>query len=107
MFWLKLYAYRQLCDLGFVSLLPTESCDNTSETNSTQFQSDMIDNGLSNFPLFLNYIHKHLDRLTIRAGTGNELFKKKNLKCLLVSVIQRSQELCLDIFNNSAFEMAR
>ncbi|CAF3321626.1 unnamed protein product [Rotaria socialis] len=83
--------FKQLFDLGFVSLVPTESCDETSEASSTQFQSDIIDNGLSNFPLFLNYIRKHLDRLTIRA----------------VSNLQCSQELCLDIFNDSAFEMAR
>ncbi|CAF4287462.1 unnamed protein product [Rotaria sp. Silwood2] len=84
-------AFRQLCELGFVSLLSTESCDNTSETSSSLFQSDMIDNGLSNFTLFLNYIDKHVDRLTIHA----------------VNILQSSQELCLDVFNDSAFEMAR
>jgi hypothetical protein len=39
-----------------------------SETNLSLFQSDVIDNGLSNFTAFLNYIRKHIDRLTIRAG---------------------------------------
>ena len=59
---------RQLCDLGFLSLLPPESCDNTSETISSIFQSDMIDNGLTNFQQFSSYIRKHIDRLTVRAG---------------------------------------
>jgi hypothetical protein len=45
-----------------------------SETNLSLFQSDVIDNGLSNFTAFLNYIRKHIDRLTIRAG------KPKNKK---------------------------
>ncbi|CAF1657585.1 unnamed protein product, partial [Adineta ricciae] len=49
------------------------------------------DNGLSNFSSFLNYIRKHIDRLTIQA----------------VTIIQRSHELCLDLFNDSAFDMAR
>ncbi|CAF3948118.1 unnamed protein product, partial [Rotaria sp. Silwood2] len=80
----------QLCDLGFLSLLSSESNDNTSDTTPL-FQSDMIDNGLLNFSLFLNYILKHIDRLTIRA----------------VSILQRSHELCLDLFNDSAFDMAR
>ncbi|CAF3663260.1 unnamed protein product [Rotaria sp. Silwood1] len=83
--------FRQLCELGFVSLLPPESCDNTSEISSSLLQSDMIDNGLSNPSLFLNYIRKHVDGLAIRA----------------VSILQCSQELCLDVFNDSAFEMAR
>ncbi|CAF0740833.1 unnamed protein product [Adineta steineri] len=83
--------FRQLCDLGFLSLLTTENCEQTPEVNLSKFQSDMIDNGFSNFPLFLNYIKKHLNRLTIRA----------------VSIIQRSHELCLDLFNDSAFDMAR
>ena len=61
---MKFYSFRQLCDLGFLSLLSTESADNTTPL----FQSDMIDNGLVNFTLFLNYIRKHIDRLTIRAG---------------------------------------
>ncbi|CAF3643017.1 unnamed protein product [Rotaria sordida] len=83
--------FRQLCELGFLSFLTPESCDSTSEINSSLFQSDMIDNGLSNFSLFLNYIRKHVDRLTLRA----------------VNILQHSQELCLDVFNDSAFEMAR
>jgi hypothetical protein len=61
------FIFRQLCDLGFLSLLSTESADNTSYTTPL-FQSDMIDNGLVNFTHFLNYIRKHVDRLTIRAG---------------------------------------
>jgi receptor-interacting serine/threonine-protein kinase 5 len=83
--------FRQLCDLGFLSLLPPESCDNTSETTSSIFQSDMIDNGLTNFSQLLNYIRKHIDRLTIRA----------------VGILQQSHEHCLDLFNDSAFDMAR
>ncbi|CAF4534734.1 unnamed protein product [Rotaria socialis] len=51
----------------------------------------MIDNGLINFTHFLNYILKHIDRLMIRA----------------VSILQRSHEICLDLFNDSAFDMAR
>ncbi|CAF1021984.1 unnamed protein product [Rotaria sordida] len=82
--------FRQLCDLGFLSFLNTESTDNTSDTTPL-FQSDMIDNGLTNFTLFLNYVLKHIDRLTIRA----------------VGILQRSHELCLDLFNDSAFDMAR
>ncbi|CAF1448572.1 unnamed protein product [Rotaria sordida] len=82
--------FRQLCDLGFLSFLNTESSDNTSDTTPL-FQSDMIDNGLTNFTLFLNYVLKHIDRLTIRA----------------VGILQRSHELCLDLFNDSAFDMAR
>ncbi len=61
------FYFRQLCDLGFLSLLSTESTENTSSTTSL-FSSDMIDNGLVNFTHFLNYIRKHLDLLTIRAG---------------------------------------
>jgi hypothetical protein len=59
--------FRQLCDLGFLSLLSTESTDSTSDTTPL-FQSDMIDNGLVSFIPFLTYIRKHVDRLTIRAG---------------------------------------
>lgn len=59
--------FRQLCDLGFLSLLSTESTDQSSDSIPL-FQSDMIDNGLVNFTFFLNYIRKHVDRLTIRAG---------------------------------------
>lgn len=72
---------RQLCDLGFLSLLPTESCDNACETTSEIFQSDMIDSGLTNFSQFLNYIRKHIDRLTVRAGR-----KSMNI-CFLKSII--------------------
>ncbi|CAF4955212.1 unnamed protein product, partial [Rotaria magnacalcarata] len=82
--------FRQLCDLGFLSFLSTETTDNTSDTTPL-FQSDMIDNGLINFTHFLNYILKHIDRLMIRA----------------VSILQRSHEICLDLFNDSAFDMAR
>ncbi len=63
---IKFY-FRQLCDLGFLSLLSTETGDNTSDATPL-FQSDMIDNGLLNFTHFLNYIRKHIDRLIIRAG---------------------------------------
>ena len=59
---------RQLCDLGYVSLLTTDHCYLPSESTSSRFDSDMIDNGLSNFSSFLNYIRKHIDRLTIQAG---------------------------------------
>lgn len=62
--------FRQLCDLGFLSLLPGETSDNTSDTISL-FQSDMIDNGLANFSSFLSYIRKHTDRLNVRAGKKN------------------------------------
>ncbi len=62
--------FRQLCHLGFLSLLSTESTDNTSDTTPL-FQSDMIDTGLINFTHFLNYIRKHVDRLAIRAGKKN------------------------------------
>lgn len=62
-----LFIFRQLCDLGFLSLLPGETSDNTSDTISL-FQSDMIDNGLANFSSFLSYIRKHTDRLNVRAG---------------------------------------
>ena len=58
---------RQLCDLGFLSLLTTES----SEPSSPLFQSDMIDHGLNNHQMFLNYIRKHVDRLMIRGGEKN------------------------------------
>ncbi|UJR15522.1 hypothetical protein I4U23_002462 [Adineta vaga] len=82
--------FRQLCDLGFLSILGTTTGDSAPDT-APLFQSDIIDNGLINFPLFLNYIRKHIDRLTIRA----------------VSILQRSHEICLDLFNDSAFDMAR
>lgn len=67
------FDFRQLCDLGFLSFLSTESSDNTSDATPL-FQSDLIDNGLVNFPLFLNYILKHIDRLIIRAGNQTYLF---------------------------------
>ena len=58
-----------MCDLGFLSLLTTESPDpSTSDIPPPLFQSDMIDHGLSNFPLFLSYVRKLINRLTIRAG---------------------------------------
>ncbi len=63
----KIFSSRQLCDLGFLSLLSSESADNTIPL----FHSDMIDNSLVGFTHFLNYIRKHLDRLTIRAGIKN------------------------------------
>jgi hypothetical protein len=70
----------------------------------------MIDNGLSN-PSFLNYIRKHIDRVTIRAGKRKKLIRififKIEFFCYLVSVLQRSHEICLDLFNDSAFDMAR
>lgn len=62
---------RQLCDLGFLSLLSSESSDSTTPL----LHSDMIDNSLVGFTHFLNYIRKHLDRLTSRAG----IHRKKNL----------------------------
>ncbi|CAF4365478.1 unnamed protein product, partial [Didymodactylos carnosus] len=83
------HIFRQLCDLGFLSLLCTETTD-PSQMSLPLFESDMID-GCQNFPLFLGYIRKHLDRLCIRAA----------------GILQRSHELCLDLFNNSAFDMAR
>lgn len=67
--------FRQLCDLGFLSLLSTESSDHTTDTTPL-FQSDMIDNGLNNFTHFLNYIHKHIDRLIIRARNKNQFCDK-------------------------------
>lgn len=59
--------FRQLCDLGFLSLLSSETSDNASDSQPL-FQSDMIDNGLVNYTLFLNYVRKHVDRLTTRGG---------------------------------------
>ncbi|CAF1245982.1 unnamed protein product, partial [Didymodactylos carnosus] len=83
------HIFRQLCDLGFLSMMSTETTD-PSEISSPLFESDMID-GCQNFPLLLTYIRKHLDRLCIRAA----------------GILQRSHELSLDLFNNSAFDMAR
>jgi hypothetical protein len=72
--WLKyISSLRQICDLGFVSLIPAESCDNSSEMTSCLFQSDMIDNGLTNFSAFLNYVRKHIDRLTVQAGKKSRI----------------------------------
>jgi hypothetical protein len=51
----------------------------------------MIDNGLVNFTQFLNHIRKYTDQLLIRA----------------VDILQQSHEVCLDFFNDSAFDMAR
>lgn len=79
--------FRQLCDLGFLSLITPDN----STTSSSNSQSDIIDNGLINFIPFLTYIRKHLDQLTIRA----------------VSILIRSHETCLDFINDSAFDMAR
>lgn len=82
------HIFRQLCDLGFLSLLTTESSETTSnEIPSPLFQSDMIDHGLSNFPLFLTYVQKHVDRLTIRAGSTIDM----NFKMNVFSTIFQSQ----------------
>ncbi len=62
--------FRQLCNLGFLSLLSTETTDNPT----SPFPNDMIDNGLVNFTHFLNYIRKYTDRLLIRAGNETEKF---------------------------------
>ncbi len=101
----KIY-FRQLCDLGFLSLLSTETGDNTSDATPL-FQSDMIDNGLVNFTHFLNYIRKHTDRLIIRAGRRTWILLFFFYIIILVSILQRSHEVCLDLFNDSAFDMAR
>lgn len=103
--------FSQLCDVGFLSLLLTESCETQLETTTSPSHSDMIDTGLTNFSAFLKYIRKHTDRLTIHAGRKFLRIHPGKLISMfsfsLVDLIQQSHERCLEHFNDSVFDMAR
>lgn len=59
--------FKQLCDAGFLSFITDDSTDTRLDDNQ-MVHSDIIDHGLTNQSLFLDYIRKHIDRLALRAG---------------------------------------